>query len=144
MNNPGLVNIGILVIFLAAVYFLMIRPTKKKEKAVNDMRAGLKVGDYVVTIGGIYGKIIKTKEETVVIQVGADKTKIEIAKWGVGQVLEHAPEKNIQEPVKKSKPKRLDAESKKDDTDTDVEALKEAEVETADEAIAKAGEDITM
>lgn len=147
MNNPGLVNIMILVVFLAVVYFLMIRPAKKKEKAVNDMRAGLRVGDHIVTIGGIYGKIIKTKEETVVIQVGADKTKIEIAKWGIGQVLETAPAKDKDESVKKSKPRRLGADKDKEkekQAESNTETPKEEAVETPDDAIAKAGEDITM
>ncbi|MBR6224822.1 MAG: preprotein translocase subunit YajC, partial [Firmicutes bacterium] len=72
-----------LVILIAVMYFLMIRPQRKKDKAINEMRRSLTVGDEIVTIGGIVGKIVKTKDETIVIQVGADKIKMEMMRWAV-------------------------------------------------------------
>ena len=72
-----------LVILLAVMYFLLIRPQKKREKEINAMRRGIQVGDEIITIGGICGKIVKTKEESLVIQVGADKVKFEIMRWAV-------------------------------------------------------------
>ena len=75
-----------LIILVAVMYFLMIRPQRKKDKAINDMRRGLTVGDEIVTIGGIVGKIVKTKDETIVVQVGADKVMMEMMRWAVSSV----------------------------------------------------------
>ena len=72
------------------MYFLMIRPQKKKDKAINEMRRGLTVGDEIVTIGGIVGKIVKTKDETIVIQVGAERIKLEMMRWAVSSVTKEA------------------------------------------------------
>lgn len=78
--------------FAAGIYFLMIRPQQKKDKKIKNMRNNLKVGDEVTTIGGIYGKVIKIKDDIITIEVGADKTKLAIAKWAVGDVVN--PENN--------------------------------------------------
>ena len=77
-----------LIILLAIMYFLLIRPQKKREKEINAMRKGVQVGDEIITIGGICGKIVKTKEESLVIQVGADRVKFEIMRWAVSKVVE--------------------------------------------------------
>ena len=76
---------GILMIVLMFVvlYFLMIRPQKKQEKAVNDMRNNLQVGDEITTIGGIIGKIVSIKEETITIETSHDRTKIRFLKSAV-------------------------------------------------------------
>ena len=47
----------VMVVFIAAMYFLLIRPQKKKDKQIQAMRANLQVGDEIITIGGIKGKI---------------------------------------------------------------------------------------
>ena len=65
------------------MYFLMIRPQKKQEKAVNDMRNNLQVGDEITTIGGIIGKIVSIKEETIMIETGHDRMKIRLLKSAV-------------------------------------------------------------
>lgn len=71
---------------LAVMYFVMIRPQKKQEKAQNDMRNNLAVGDEITTIGGIIGKIISIKEETCVIETSHERTKIRILKSAVSRV----------------------------------------------------------
>ena len=107
-----------LVILLAVMYFLLIRPQKKREKEINAMRRGIQVGDEIITIGGICGKIVKTKEESLVIQVGADKVKFEIMRWAVSKVVEESKrpaakakeeveEIEETEEVKPAKPKRM-------------------------------------
>lgn len=87
MDAQALINIVIPLAFLAIFYFILIRPQQKREKAVKAMRESLKIGDEVSTIGGIIGKIVKVTEESVVIEVGADKTKLTVERWGVGRVL---------------------------------------------------------
>lgn len=107
----GLGSILMLVLLFVAMYFLMIRPQKKKEKKIAEMRSSLSVGDEIVTIGGIIGKVVKTKDETFVLQVGADKVKIEMARWAVSEITASKAKKSdeVDEPddEKKSMPKRL-------------------------------------
>ena len=62
MSKEGLISLLPLLILIVAMYFLMIRPQKKKDKEIKEMRNSLQVGDEIVTIGGICGKIVKTKE----------------------------------------------------------------------------------
>lgn len=116
MNGNIWATILPLVILIAVMYFLLIRPQKKREKEVNAMRSGVQVGDEIITIGGICGKVVKTKEDSLVIQVGADRVKFEIMRWAVSKVVEEsekpaakAHEEEAEEPeVKKSsKPKKL-------------------------------------
>jgi preprotein translocase subunit YajC len=72
-----------LVAMIAIFYFLLIRPENKKKKAVNEMRASLKVGDEITTIGGVVGTICAVKDETVVMETGADRVRIEFTKWAI-------------------------------------------------------------
>lgn len=85
--EPNLLTMLIpwLVIF-AVFYFILILPQKKRDKKTKAMLEALKVGDNVVTIGGIIGKIVSIKDDTVTIEVGADKTKIKIARRAVASV----------------------------------------------------------
>lgn len=112
--SEGLVSFIPLVVLFIAMYFLMIRPQKKKDKQIQDMRNSLQVGDEIVTIGGICGKIVKTKDESIIIAVGADKVKFEMKRWAVSTVETHANRnKKVEEPsveeeeVKKVMPKKL-------------------------------------
>ena len=73
-------------LILVGMYFLVIRPQKKQEKETNNMRNSLSVGDEITTIGGIIGKIVSIKEETVMIETGHDRTKIRILKSAVRNV----------------------------------------------------------
>ena len=76
-----------LVLMVAVFYFILIRPQKKKDKAFKELLASLEVGDEVTTIGGMYGKVAKIKDEKVVIECGTvEKTKIYLYKWGIKEV----------------------------------------------------------
>ena len=86
----GIVTIVMLVAMVAIFYFFLYRPQKKQDKAQNDMRNNLTVGDEITTIGGIIGKIISIKEETVLIETSKDKTKIRILRSAVRSVDVHA------------------------------------------------------
>ena len=85
-NGSSIMSIGLIVIMFVALYFFMIRPQKKQERQINDMRNNLQVGDEITTIGGIIGKIVSIKEETVMIETGHDRTKIRILKTAVRNV----------------------------------------------------------
>ena len=114
-------SILILVLLFGVMYFLMIRPQKKREKETNAMRAGVQVGDEIVTIGGICCKVVKTKEETIVVQAGPDKVKMELMRWAVSKIIKEGSGRMErtsvddydevadaeQQEVRKSKPKRM-------------------------------------
>jgi len=72
-----------IVAMIAIFYFLLIRPENKKKKAVEAMRSSLKAGDEVTTIGGITGTICAVKDNTIVIETGADRVRIEFTKWAI-------------------------------------------------------------
>ena len=84
--GSNIMSIGLIVVMFVALYFFMIRPQKKQERQINDMRNNLQVGDEITTIGGIIGKIVSIKEETVMIETGHDRTKIRILKTAVRNV----------------------------------------------------------
>ena len=75
-----------IVVMVAVFYFLLIRPQRKKDKAVKDMLGSLKVGDRICTIGGIYGTIVRIKDEVLTIEVGEQKTQLVFARWAVRNV----------------------------------------------------------
>ncbi|MBQ9079824.1 MAG: preprotein translocase subunit YajC [Clostridia bacterium] len=85
------ITTGIMLVVLVAVfYFFGIRPQKKQEKETKAMRDSLQVGDEITTIGGIIGKVISIKEETVMIETGHDRTKIRILKSAIRSIDVHA------------------------------------------------------
>ena len=83
-------SILIIVVMFVALYFFMIRPQKKQEKEINNMRNNLQVGDEITTIGGIIGKIVSIKEETLMIETGHDRARIRILRTAVRCVDVHA------------------------------------------------------
>lgn len=67
----------------AIMYFLMIRPQKKRQKEEQAMRDAVEVGDEITTIGGICGKVVTTKEDSLIIETGADRNRMMIKRWAV-------------------------------------------------------------
>lgn len=88
-------NIGmivLLVVMVAGMYFLMIRPQRKQQKKDQEMRESTQVGDEITTIGGIMGRVVTVKEDSLIIETGADRNKMKIARWAI-QVNNTATEK---------------------------------------------------
>ena len=77
------VMILIYALIFGAMWFFLIRPQKKKQKEEKKMRENLQVGDEIVTIGGIYGRVISLKEDTMVIESLSDHSKLTIARWAL-------------------------------------------------------------
>ena len=73
----------VMVVMLAVMYFLMIRPENKRKKEAQQMRANLQVGDVITTIGGIVGTICAVKENTIVVETSADRVRVEFTRWAV-------------------------------------------------------------
>ena len=82
-----LMPILVLVAMFAVMYIFMIRPEKKRKQEAEAMRASLVVGDEIITIGGISGTVCAVKETSVVLETGADRVRIELAKWGVSSKI---------------------------------------------------------
>lgn len=79
-----MVSMIIMIVALIAIfYFMMIRPENKKKKQAQEMRDSLAVGDEITTIGGIVGTICHVKENSIVIETGADRVRIEFMKWAI-------------------------------------------------------------
>ncbi len=90
-------TIGSLLPFLLLIpifYFLMYRPQKKQEKETAAMRNSLMIGDEVVTIGGIIGKVVKVKDDYVVIETGSDKARLKMRKTAIGSVEKKADDES--------------------------------------------------
>ncbi len=73
----------IYALIFGAMWFFLIRPQKKKQKEEKKMRENLQVGDEVVTIGGVYGRVISLKEDTFVIESASDHSKLTFARWAL-------------------------------------------------------------
>ena len=80
------VTMGLLLVVMVAMFWFTSRSNKKQEKQAQDMRDSLSVGDEITTIGGIIGKIVSIKEETLVLETSHDRTRIRILKTAVSRV----------------------------------------------------------
>lgn len=115
-GSPATMIIWMVLIF-GVMYFLMIRPQKKKQKEEQDMRDNLQIGDEVTTIGGIMGKIVTVKDDSLIIETGADRNRMKITRWAISQnntaneklAAERAAAK---EAAEKEKAARLEAKGK--------------------------------
>lgn len=79
-------NLILIVVLIGVMYFVMIRPQQKQDKKNKEMRESLKIGDEIVTIGGLVGKITKITEKTITIQTGNPNTKVELIKGAVANI----------------------------------------------------------
>lgn len=76
-----------LVIMFALVYFMMIRPQKKEQKRIDEMHAGMEIGDSVVTTSGFYGVILDITDEDVIVEFGNNKNcRIPMKKSAIAEV----------------------------------------------------------
>ena len=113
-TNPaggGMYTIVMLVIMIAIFYFMMIRPENKRKKEAETMRNSIKVGDEIVTIGGITGKVVQVKDDKFVVETGADQVRIEFAKWALS--ANETAAKRAQEEAKKADEAKAKAKAAK-------------------------------
>lgn len=86
-----------IILIFVVFYFFLIRPEKKRNKQTADMRNSLKVGDEIVTIGGIIGKITNIKDDQLTLETGADRNKLRIMRWAVSATLNKEDTKAVKE-----------------------------------------------
>jgi preprotein translocase subunit YajC len=80
-------TIGYLVFFIGIMYLLIFLPQKRRDKKAKSMLDAMQVGNNVVTIGGISGKVINIKDDEVTIETGVERAKINVKKWAVKEVV---------------------------------------------------------
>ena len=76
-------TIIMIVLMIAVFYFMLIRPENKRKKEAEQLRSSMKVGDDIITIGGIVGTVVDVKEDKFVIETGADRVRLEFQKWAL-------------------------------------------------------------
>lgn len=72
-----------MVVLFAAMYFFTIRPQKKQQKMEQELRENTQIGDEITTIGGICGKVVAVKDDTIVLETGSDRVKIKFKKYAI-------------------------------------------------------------
>lgn len=85
-SGSGMTSILMIVVMLAIFYFLLIRPENKRKKQAEEMRSSLKKGDWITTIGGVYGRVVTISDRTVVIETSEDRVRVEFLKSAIGSV----------------------------------------------------------
>ena len=86
-----------LALMLVMLYFMIYRPQEKQETKDAAMRSSLEIGDQVTTIGGVIGRVVAIKDDTFVLETGADRVKIRFTKNAISSVeklnMDNAPKK---------------------------------------------------
>ena len=126
-----------LVVLFAVFYFMLIRPENKRKKQAQAMRDSLKKGDVITTIGGIIGKIVQVKEDSIVIETSEDRVRMELTKWAVSTVGVQSTI-DPKEAKKKAAEKAAEPEKEEEPVKEETEELPE---ETVDEIPAPAEEE---
>ena len=85
-----LMSAGLWILVFGVFYFVLIRPQKKKDQKLREMRNSIEKGDTVVTISGVIAKVAKVEEDKVVLDIGPSRTKVPFEKWAIGRVVEKA------------------------------------------------------
>ena len=76
-------SVLLMVLMFGMMYLFLVRPEQKRKKEAQTMRDSLKVGDEITTIGGITCTICAVKENTIVLETGADRVRLEMTKWAI-------------------------------------------------------------
>ncbi|MBR4627619.1 MAG: preprotein translocase subunit YajC [Ruminococcus sp.] len=124
-------------IMFALLYFIAIKPQKKRDRELKEMQQSLQVGDEIVTGGGIVGIIVRTGEDTVVIETGGERHKLRIKTWAITQNV--TADERIKEARAAAASKKADgtglasAKLVDDDADEETKKSKADDEEVSDE-----------
>ena len=102
-------TILMIVVMLAIMYFMMIRPENKRKKKAQEMRDSLKKGDVITSIGGIVGRIVSVSKDTIVVETSDDRVRLELPQWAVSSVgVQSGEQPEEKKEDKKEEKKELD------------------------------------
>ena len=127
----GASSIIMLVVLFAIFYFMLIRPENKRKKQAQAMRDSLKKGDVITTIGGIVGKIVLVKPDTIVIETSEDRVRMELTKWAVSTTGVQASTEETRKKDEKKEEEKKEEESA-EETAPAVEAPAEEDAPAAE------------
>ena len=119
-----LMMVGLVVV----MYFVTIRPQKKRQQEEQKLRDSIQIGDNVTTIGGITGRIITVKEDSIVIETSADRTKLSFMRWAIqtnNTAEERAAEEKAAIEAEKAKEKEEKQQNKRRSKKSDIDEIKE-------------------
>ena len=106
-------SFALIAVVIVAFYFFLIRPQNKKQKKEQEMRSSIRVGDEIVTIGGMCGRVIMIKDDFIVFETGNERAKIRIKKWAIQSCTPlDTNEPVAEEPAKEIKDQKDTKESK--------------------------------
>ena len=94
-------TLGLPILLLVLLYFIMVRPQQKQEKEKQQMQHNLQIGDEVVTIGGICGKIVNIKDDVITIQTSIDNTLLDFKNWAIREVKKQETDEKPEQKEKK-------------------------------------------
>lgn len=87
MDYQGIISIVWMVVFFVIMYAILILPQRKKDKKLREMLKALEVGNDIVTVGGIMGKVINIKDDEVTIETSIEKTQIKLIRQAIKEVV---------------------------------------------------------
>lgn len=108
-----------MAVLFGAMYFFTIRPQKKQQKMEQEIRENTQIGDEITTIGGICGKVVSVKDDTIVIETGSDRVKIKFKKYAIQ--TNHTANEKIQAQREATRAAMMEKKAKKSKKDKDVE-----------------------
>ena len=110
---------NLMVVLFALMYFMMIRPQKKRQKEEQEMRNALEIGDEIVTIGGIVGRVVTIRENDLIIETGADRNKMKIERWAINtnRTKNEQHQKEVEAAREAAKEKKAAKKADKDGSD---------------------------
>ncbi len=108
-----------MAVLFGAMYFFTIRPQKKQQKMEQELRENTQIGDEITTIGGICGRVVAVKDDTIVIETGSDRVKIKFKKYAIQ--TNHTANEKIQAEREAAKAAMQDKKAKKSKKNSDEE-----------------------
>lgn len=75
-----------IALMLGMMFFMVFLPQRKQQKKDAEMRSSIEVGDGVTTIGGIVGRVVSIKEDTILMETGSDRNKLRVLKSAIASV----------------------------------------------------------
>lgn len=90
----ALLQLGLpILVFGVLIYFMFLRPEKKRKTNEAKMLNELVVGDQIITKGGVMGRIVSIKDDTITIESGADRTRIQFLRSAISSVTSQISDK---------------------------------------------------
>ena len=117
----GFSSIFFLIIIFVVFYFFMIRPENKRKKQLNEMRDHTAVGDEIVTIGGIMGKVVQVTGDTITFETGEDRVRMQVTKWAISTNVREEKQRAEQEAAARAAKSKKKAKTSGEENSVDGE-----------------------